>query len=72
VGIHLVDRQGFAEAPVLREALQDHGAHRLLDQGQLLEGDWELDQPLLAPRLGPLPLDGAAVAAEALIRQLEG
>lgn len=72
VGIHLVDRQGFAEAPVLREALQDHGAHRLLDQGQLLEGDWQLDQPLLAPRLGPLPLDGAAVAAEALIRQLEG
>lgn len=72
IGIHLVDRQGFAEAPLLRQALQDHGAHRLLDQEQLLAGDWQLDQPLLPPRLGPLPLDGAAVAAEALIRHLEG
>jgi hypothetical protein len=71
VGIHLVDRQGFAEAPVLREALQDHGAHRLLDQEQLLAGDWQLDQPLLPPRRGPLPLDGAEVAAAALICHLE-
>ncbi|MFM7265825.1 MAG: hypothetical protein ACKOZW_09615 [Cyanobium sp.] len=72
IGIHLVDRQGFAEAPVLRQALQDHGAHRLLTQEQLLAGDWQLDQPLLPPRLGPLPLDGAAEAAAALIHHLEG
>ncbi len=72
IGIHLVDRQGFAEAPVLRQALQNHGAHRLLSQEQLLAGDWQLDQPLLPPRQGPLRLDGAAVAAEALIRHLEG
>lgn len=66
VGIHLVERHGFAEAPVLAEALQDHGSHRLLRQAQLQNGDWELDQPLRQPRRGRLPLDGAAVAAAAL------
>jgi hypothetical protein len=71
VGIHLVERQGFAEAPVLQEALQNHGHHRLLREEQLRTGDWQLDQPLLEPRLGPLPLDGAAVAAAALQRALE-
>ncbi len=71
VGIHLVDRQGFAEAPVLREALQDHGQHRLLDESQWRSGDWELEEPLRTPRIGPLPLDGAAVAAASLVRLLE-
>jgi hypothetical protein len=72
VGIHLVERQGFAEAPVLREALQDHGHHRLLSQDQLRHGAWELDQALVPPRRGPLPLDGAEAAARILLRQLEG
>jgi hypothetical protein len=71
VGIHLVDRQGFAEAPVLREALQDHGQHRLLGEAQWRSGDWELEEPLHAPRIGPLPLDGAAVAAASLVQLLE-
>jgi hypothetical protein len=70
VGIHLVERQGFAEAPVLQEALQDHGRHRLLSEAQLRRGEWELDQPLREPRIGPLPLDGAAVAAATLARLL--
>ena len=67
VGIHLVERHGFAEAPVLAEALQDHGLHRLLRREQLLAGDWQLDQPLLPPRLGPLASDGAALAARTLV-----
>ena len=67
VGLHLVERQGFAEAPVLAEALQNHGQHRLLTQEQLLKGDWQLDLPLLPPRLGCLPIDGATVAARAVI-----
>jgi hypothetical protein len=66
VGIHLVHRGGFAEAPVLERDLQRHGHHRLLSQAQLRAGDWELDQPLLAPREGPLPADGALRAAEAI------
>lgn len=67
VGIHLVERHGFAEAPVLQQALQDHGRHRLLRREQLQRGDWQLDQPLLPPRLGFLADDGASVAARALL-----
>jgi len=68
VGIHLVERHGFAEAPVLAQALQDHGRHRLLSRSQLDQGDWQLDQPLLDPRVGPLPSAGAEAAAQALTR----
>jgi hypothetical protein len=66
VGIHLVHRTGFAEAPVLEEDLRNHGWHRLLSQEQFRRGDWQLDEPLTPPRLGPLPLDGAATAARAI------
>ena len=68
VGIHLVPRQGFAEAPVLEEALRYHGWHRLLDPEGFRRGDWQLDQPLQAPRLGPLPGNGAVQAARAIDR----
>jgi hypothetical protein len=67
VGIHLVRREGFAEAPVLERDLQRHGWHRLLGRGQFDAGDWQLDQPLLAPQLGPLPSGGARQAAECLL-----
>jgi hypothetical protein len=67
VGIHLVERHGFAEAPVLAEALQDHGAHRLLSRDQLLRGEWQLDQPLLSARIGPLAADGSLQAARVLV-----
>ncbi len=68
LGIHLVHREGFAEAAVLEEALRRHGAHRLLSQAKLRSGDWQLDQPLLPPLAGPLPSDGAETAARALQR----
>lgn len=71
VGIHLVERHGFAEAPVLQQALQDHGSHRLLRREQLLRGDWQLDLPLLPARVGPLRNDGSAVAARALVGLVE-
>lgn len=72
VGIHLVHREGFAEAPVLEQDLRNHGWHRLLSQDQFRRGDWELDQPLLPPRHGPLPVDGAATAARAIVALVEG
>ena len=72
VGIHLVERQGFAEAPVLAEALQNHGRHRLLNRSQLDQGEWQLDQPLLAARQGPLPGGGAEAAAKAILALLSG
>jgi hypothetical protein len=72
VGIHLVHRSGFAEAPMLEQALQDHGRHRLLSQEQWRSGDWQLDQPLLEPRRQPLPSQGATQAAAALLQRLPG
>jgi hypothetical protein len=66
VGIHLVRRSGFAEAPVLDAALQRHGRHRLLSREQLQSGDWQLDQPLLEPSGPPLPDGGAERAAQSL------
>lgn len=72
VGIHLVHREGFAEAPVLEEALRNHGSHRLLSQAQFRRGDWQLDRPLLPPRCGPLPVDGAATAARVIAAMAEG
>jgi hypothetical protein len=66
LGVHLVRREGFAEAPVLEAALQRHGWHRLLSREQLERGDWQLDQPLLAPQADPLPLDGDQTAADVI------
>lgn len=67
VGLHVVRRSGFAEAPVLEAALQRHGAHRILEPAAFEAGDWQLDQPLLPPWGEPLASDGAARAAEALL-----
>ena len=68
VGIHLVRREGFAEAPVLEADLQRHGWHRLISREQLEAGDWQLDQPLAAPSGTPLPANGAQSAAAYLRR----
>jgi hypothetical protein len=70
VGLHVVQREGFAEAAVLQAALQRHGWHRLLTQGALFSGDWQLDQPLLPPQAEPLPAVGTEQAAEALLKFL--
>ena len=67
VGIHLVHREGFAEAPVLEADLQRHGWHRLLSQDALFAGEWQLDQPLLPPGDAPLAVDGTEQAAAALV-----
>jgi len=67
IGIHLVRRSGFAEAPVLEAELRRHGHHRLLEPKAFERGEWELDRPLLAPSESPLPCDGAATAARALV-----
>lgn len=75
LGVHLVHRDGFAEAPVLEAALQAHGHHRLLSRQQLQEGDWQLDRPLLPPSSDPLDRDGddqAAAVLERLGRALQG
>ena len=67
IGVHLVRRAGFAEAPVLEQALQRHGWHRLLSREQLEQGAWELDQPLHPPSREALSTDGALQAAAVLL-----
>ncbi len=66
VGVHLVHRDGFAEAPVLEAALQQHGWHRLLTQEQARCGDWQLDQLLVPPMGAPLDAGGSMAAAAAI------
>jgi hypothetical protein len=52
-GLQVVRREGFAEAPVLEQALERHSRHRLISREQLQQGDRQLDQPLLAPMRRP-------------------
>jgi hypothetical protein len=68
VGLHVVRREGFAEAAVLEQGLVRHGHHRLLSQEQLRSGDWQLDQPLRPPSGPSLSPNGALQAAHALAR----
>jgi hypothetical protein len=70
VGLHVVRRRGFAEAPMLEAALRAEGWHRLLEEDDFRRGAWELDQPLLAPRAPRLGRDGSGQAAEMLSRLL--
>ncbi|MFM7213640.1 MAG: hypothetical protein ACKO3H_02030, partial [Verrucomicrobiota bacterium] len=68
---HLIRRHGFAEAPMLEQALQGHGWHRLLSAEQWHRGDWQLDQPLLPPQRGTLCPDGARTAGAAIVALAE-
>ena len=52
---------------MLEAALQRHGWHRFLSRSQLEQGDWQLDQPLIAPEAAALPSDGASQAAAVII-----
>lgn len=70
VGLHVVRREGFAEAPVLEKALREEGWHRLLDEEAFRQGRWELDQPLKAPSAPSLRRDGSGQAAEMLLQLL--
>ena len=60
-----------AEVEALIQGLRSHGHHRLLTRNQLEIGDWQLDQPLVAPTAQRLGSDGARQAALALIRLAE-
>ena len=67
VGMHVVERSGFAEASALMDGLRRHGQHRCLSRQELYTGAWQLDQPLLAPSEAPLSASGAEEAALALV-----
>ncbi len=62
-------REGFAEAPILLEGLQDRAYHQIITPEELCHGDWEfLNQPLQPPRLAEsLSKDGNAAIAQAVV-----
>ncbi|QNI54854.1 hypothetical protein SynBIOSE41_02354 [Synechococcus sp. BIOS-E4-1] len=66
LGLHVVERQGFAEASALMNGLRRHAAHRILTRQSLEQGDWKLDQPLEPAAGEPLKAAGAVQAAEAI------
>ena len=60
-------REGFAEAPILLNALQDYSPHQIIETDEFFTGDWSfLTQPLIPPRKSAsLAKDGAtAIATE--------
>ena len=67
VGLHVVERSGFAEASALMDGLRRHGQYRSLTRLELDAGAWQLDQPLLPPSSAPLSSSGALEAAQALV-----
>ena len=68
LGLHVVERQGFAEADTLMEGLRQHASHRILRREELESGRWGLDQPLQPPTHGRLASTGAIEAAKAVKR----
>ena len=66
VALHVVERQGFAEASVLMDGLRSHSDHRILSRQSLESGEWKLDQPLEPAAGSPLSAGGATEAAEAI------
>ena len=68
LGLHVVERQGFAEADTLMEGLRQHASHRILRREELESGCWGLDQPLQPPTHGRLASTGAIEAAKAVKR----
>ena len=71
VGLHVVERENFAEVAPLMEGLRRHGSYRELTRDQLMTGAWQLNQSLIPPTDCSLPADGAEKAAEILIRIAE-
>jgi spore coat polysaccharide biosynthesis predicted glycosyltransferase SpsG len=61
-------REGFAEAPVLLEGLQDYAHHQIVTPDEFFQSGWEfLHQPLIAPRQAKtLAKDGNGTIAEAV------
>jgi len=62
-------REGFAEAQVLLEGIQNYGEHQILTATEFFEGDWEfLRQPLHPPRLSDkLDKNGTEAIAQAVV-----
>jgi hypothetical protein len=62
-------REGFAEAPIILESLQNHMPHQIITPEQFFQGDWDfLHQPMHPPRTNvKLAKDGNEAIAQAVV-----
>jgi spore coat polysaccharide biosynthesis predicted glycosyltransferase SpsG len=62
-------REGFAEAAVLLEGMQNYGEHQIVTAEEFFEGDWEfLHKPLHPPRLSEkLAKNGTDAIAQSVV-----
>ena len=66
LGMHVVERDGFAEAPVLMDGLRRYGNHRILSREAFAQGQWGLDKQLVKAIYPMTSKHGAEEAAKAL------
>ena len=66
LGMHVVERDGFAEASVLMDGLRRYGNHRILSRDSFAQGEWGLEQPLVQATHPMASKHGAEEAAKAL------
>tara|TARA_Y100001968_G_scaffold321487_1_gene355956 strand:+ start:119 stop:1192 length:1074 start_codon:yes stop_codon:yes gene_type:complete len=71
LGIHSFKRRDFIESEFLLNGLQLFSRHRILDEEFLISGNWELDKPLISPKLKSIAKNGAEVAAIEVVKFFE-
>lgn len=66
-------REGFAEAPLLLEGIQDYGYHQIINPADFFQTNWEfLHQPIQSPRLSQkLPKDGTETIAQKVVQYFQ-
>lgn len=73
VPIISLTREGFAEAPILLEGIQNYADHQIITPEDFFKGDWEfLKQPMNSPRQSArLAKDGNAAIAQAVVNYFQ-
>ena len=71
IGVHSVCREGFIETIPLTKGLQDYAYNRLLSKESFINGDWQLDKPLIPPLTKNLiHFNGASFSAYKIIQYI--
>ncbi|WP_071515372.1 glycosyl transferase [Geitlerinema sp. PCC 9228] len=67
-----LQREGFAESPLLLQALRQHAYHQIVSPDEFMYGGWEfLRQPLSAPEsAASVPTNGSEAIASQVVRYL--
>jgi hypothetical protein len=72
VPIVSLQRDGFAETPLLMQGLQQYSEHKILESERFFQGDWDvLEQPLDPPQSShPIACNGTEIIATAILEHL--